>query len=336
MIGFARKNPDVNPNIKRVTVMRQLGGVGDFLMLTPVFLGLKERYGRRCKVILATSWQYYSGALPLLSRNNPNIDEVVRVEPHEFVPFLLRRYRWDFCNVPNDHPPNCVIDTDLIIDLNTICSITESRQMPNVTQHRTDIWCDAANVKPSSTRPILNLDESEREFGRKWADEQLGAGVRIGVVLKAHDINRTWMHAEDLAFQLHHAGYRVGTIDIIKRLHPDIPAITGMDIRRLAGVIENLDAVVTADTGILHLAGTVGTPVLGIFGPTDARMRMREYAGHAIDSRRVVPCAPCWYAHGCLKDEDRTKHLACLQRISPDLVQAELETMLCRFGVTPP
>ena len=42
-------------------------------------------------------------------------------------------------------------------------------------------------------------------------------------------------------------------------------------IRRVASALRFADLVVSNDTGIMHVAGAVGTPVLSLFGPTDPR-----------------------------------------------------------------
>jgi ADP-heptose:LPS heptosyltransferase len=50
--------------------------------------------------------------------------------------------------------------------------------------------------------------------------------------------------------------------------------------------------VVAADTGTLHLACAIRTPVVGLFGPTDPR-RNGPFAAADKTVRRVPPCAPC-------------------------------------------
>jgi heptosyltransferase-1 len=50
--------------------------------------------------------------------------------------------------------------------------------------------------------------------------------------------------------------------------------------------------VVAADTGTLHLACAIGTPVVGLFGPTDP-VRNGPFAPADRTVRRVPPCAPC-------------------------------------------
>lgn len=57
--------------------------------------------------------------------------------------------------------------------------------------------------------------------------------------------------------------------------------------------------VVAADTGPLHLACAVGTPVVALFGPTDPA-RNGPFAPGDLVVRRVPPCAPC-YRRGCLR-----------------------------------
>jgi heptosyltransferase-1 len=57
--------------------------------------------------------------------------------------------------------------------------------------------------------------------------------------------------------------------------------------------------VVAADTGPLHLACAVGTPVVALFGPTDPG-RNGPFAPDDVVVRRTPPCAPC-YSRTCLR-----------------------------------
>lgn len=55
--------------------------------------------------------------------------------------------------------------------------------------------------------------------------------------------------------------------------------------------------VVAADTGPLHLACAVGTPVVALFGPTDPA-RNGPFAAEDVVIRRKPACAPC-YSRSC-------------------------------------
>jgi heptosyltransferase I len=57
--------------------------------------------------------------------------------------------------------------------------------------------------------------------------------------------------------------------------------------------------VVAADTGPLHIACAVGTPVVALFGPTDP-VRNGPFAPSDVVLRRTPACAPC-YSRSCLR-----------------------------------
>lgn len=75
------------------------------------------------------------------------------------------------------------------------------------------------------------------------------------------------------------------------------PAPLTRNVADLAALLEMAPAVVAADSGPLHLAALLGTPVVQILGPTDAV----ENAPYRLTPSRVVrvplPCSPC--RRGC-------------------------------------
>jgi heptosyltransferase I len=65
-----------------------------------------------------------------------------------------------------------------------------------------------------------------------------------------------------------------------------------VDLLTVAAVIEQLDLFVTGDTGPMHLANAVGTPIVAVFGPSDPR----RYAPRGVRDTVVridLPCSPC-------------------------------------------
>jgi len=75
--------------------------------------------------------------------------------------------------------------------------------------------------------------------------------------------------------------------------HVPVTVVGGeWDLLTLAAALSRVDLVVTGDTGPMHLAAAVGTPVVAVFGPSDPR----RY-GPLVSPRRIVrvdlPCAPC-------------------------------------------
>ena len=54
------------------------------------------------------------------------------------------------------------------------------------------------------------------------------------------------------------------------------------DIRVVAGILARCDLLVAGDSPLLHLAAAVGTPAVGLFGPTDGRARGPYGSDHRI------------------------------------------------------
>jgi heptosyltransferase-2 len=89
------------------------------------------------------------------------------------------------------------------------------------------------------------------------------------------------------------------------RLATGAPSLAGRDgPDLLAALLAELDALVSGDTGVGHLAAALGTPVAVLFGPTDPRLTAPR--GPVAVIRRDVPCAPCFYRtcpidHPCMR-----------------------------------
>ncbi len=65
-----------------------------------------------------------------------------------------------------------------------------------------------------------------------------------------------------------------------------------VDLAELAATIAQLDLLVTGDTGPMHLADAVGTPVVAVFGPSDpARWGPRSASARVV--RAGWWCSPC-------------------------------------------
>jgi len=84
-------------------------------------------------------------------------------------------------------------------------------------------------------------------------------------------------------------------VDLVKRQLPTervLDLCGRVDLVTLAAVLAEIDLLVTGDTGPMHLAHAVGTPVVAVFGPSDPA----RYAPRGTRDRLVridLPCSPC-------------------------------------------
>ena len=84
-------------------------------------------------------------------------------------------------------------------------------------------------------------------------------------------------------------------LDVVKSaLPPDrvLDLSGGLDLLTVAAVIQQLDLFVTGDTGPMHIAHAVSTPIVAVFGPSEpARYAPRGVRDSVV--RIDLPCSPC-------------------------------------------
>ena len=96
-----------------------------------------------------------------------------------------------------------------------------------------------------------------------------------------------------------------------------------LSLLETAYIISKGKIIVTNDSGLMHMATAVQTPVLAIFGSTVKELGFFPYRAEArIIENSGLSCRPCSHIgrHYCPK-----KHFKCMEEISPENVYAELE-----------
>ena len=169
------------------------------------------------------------------------------------------------------------------------------------------------SIWPSDGRRWIAFQPGARWMNKRWPVEQFGELARrllarndsLGVVVLGDTGDRP-------------LGEKIG-----RAAGPGCLDLTGQ--LSLPGMVEWLrrcDALVTNDTGPMHVAVALGVPVVALFGPTEPT-RTGPY--RQLDSvlRVDLECAPCLKA-SCRNAES----LACLNRISVDRVLAKLTPIL--------
>jgi heptosyltransferase-1 len=87
----------------------------------------------------------------------------------------------------------------------------------------------------------------------------------------------------------------------------------------LAALYRRMAMVITTDTGPMHIAAAVDTPVVALFGPT-AEWRTGPYGENHHIVAADVACRPC-FKRTC-------SHCSCMQRISVDEVMLRADALL--------
>ena len=102
-------------------------------------------------------------------------------------------------------------------------------------------------------------------------------------------------------------------------------------VDELPSILAHAEVVVAGDTGPLHLAAALGTPVVGIFGPTDPRN-----TGPLGESTRMVRlgigCSPCYDLSGPAECKLPDRSVACMWGLSADRVFESVAAVLAGRG----
>jgi heptosyltransferase-2 len=90
---------------------------------------------------------------------------------------------------------------------------------------------------------------------------------------------------------------------------------------QLGAVLEGCDAFVGNDSGVMHIAAAVGTPVVALFGPSNYRAwGPWDPGGRSVVVSADLPCLPCFYRGHELGTPEGCPNRSCLQLITVEQV----------------
>jgi heptosyltransferase-1 len=178
-----------------------------------------------------------------------------------------------------------------------------------------DATSDLAALMPAEAdRPLAVLHPGARWATKLWPP---ASWARLG----------EWFQAQ--GFHLALTGSRADqelAAAITAQCRAPLINLTGRtSLAQLAAIIRRARLAVTTDTGAMHLAAALGTPVTALFGPT-ASWRTGPFGdGHQV-VRLGLACSPCFTR--------RCPEPRCLTGLTPEMVAAACEKILSNAGIT--
>lgn len=124
-------------------------------------------------------------------------------------------------------------------------------------------------------------------------------------------------------------------VPVARRVLAHVPGVTSLagalSLRESAALIAQASLLVGNDSAPLHLAAALGTPLVGIYGPS-SRSNFTPWAapGRSVVLAGSPPCAPCFHFAGTqpLWKPQGCNHQVCLEDVSPQAVaQAALRLL---------
>ena len=326
-----------------VLVVR-FSAIGDILLTTPLLRAIRTRHpGARIAVLTKAAYA------PLLS-HNPHVSEVLDVAPDEGMLAIARRIR----SVRYTH----MLDLHGSLRSRALRRLapgpwrsydkrTVERTVLITTKHDryrehvpiAERYFEAAKdleVEPDGGPPDFFVSE-EADCRAAQHLGTLGLGGERPLVAiapgAAHETKR-WPieHWIELVRRITATGADVVVLGgpddagaartIVDAAGDNVGGVAGLlGLQETGAVIRRAEVLISGDTGVMHMATGVGTPVVALFGPTVRQFGFFPYRSPAAVVELELPCRPC-SAHGTRRCP--LGHHHCMRRIVPDTVYTAL------------
>jgi lipopolysaccharide heptosyltransferase II len=223
---------------------------------------------------------------------------------------------------------------------------TDRITVPARDTHAVDRYLLVARALGAAAAPpafgLRELASDAGEVERRLAESGLAAGTRwVAVNASARWLTKRWPVERFAVVADRIQSEGLGRIAVIggpedrevahalaRAMRTPLVDLAGaFDLGLLPALLRSAAVLLTNDSGPMHVAAAVGTPVVALFGPTSPARTGPYGAGHAV-LVAGIPCSPC-YSRQCTNEEP----LACLTALTPDAV---LEAVRGRLAAARP
>ncbi|MEZ4413105.1 MAG: lipopolysaccharide heptosyltransferase II [Gemmatimonadales bacterium] len=327
----------------RILLVR-FSSIGDILLTTPLIRALRARHpGARIDALTKARF------VPLLA-DNPHLDAVLAPADGESMPALAARLRaGNYTHRLDLHGSLRSRQLRLLLPgrwrgyrkhrvARGVLVLTHRNFYPSGSPPVPERYFEAAaglDVRPDGGPPEFGLSAAAFAEADAYLAQMDTAPGRPLVALApgAAHMTKRWPveHWQALARALGAEGKRMvvlgGPEDVtaaeeVARVTPAAVSAAGkFGLQGTGALLARASALVSGDTGVMHMATGVGTPVVALFGPTVEAFGFFPYRATATVLQRDLPCRPCSRMGG---PSCPLGHHACLRDIGPDVVATAL------------
>jgi heptosyltransferase-2 len=167
--------------------------------------------------------------------------------------------------------------------------------------------------------PVPQLRVPNDETDRWRQANGLGTGPAVALAPGSVGASKRWSYYPEAARLLADRGLDVWVIggpgekalaqEIVAAGGAKVRDLTGTDLRNGILAMAAASVAISNDSGLMHIAAAIGTPTMGIFGPTSPyHWAPLNGLAATVQTKTVVPCQPCHRPvctmndHRCMRD----------------------------------
>jgi heptosyltransferase-2 len=210
------------------------------------------------------------------------------------------------------------------------------RALPRMIDRKASLALPAGAERPPEW-PAPQLRVSGEDVTRWRQAQGLGTGPAVALAPGAVGSSKRWTAYAEAARMLAERGIDLWVVggpnekamaaEIVATGGARVRDLTGHDLRNGILAMAAATIAISTDSGLLHVAAALGTPTMGIFGPTSPyHWAPLNGLAATIQAKTSIPCRPC-HRPVCTMNDHR-----CMRDIPAAEVVAIAEQVLAEAG----
>lgn len=277
---------------KKVLIKREVGGLGDILVHRMIFEDFKKLLPD-IEITFSCPKEYHDAI-----SDHPFIDKIVDLNTDKFI---------------------CEYNTSYA------CNEYELKAAPFVDKNRSDIWAEHCGVKLTNHNMHITLSQEEIS----WGKEMLNVGQKTVLFMPVSAMSSKNLNDEQISQVVNHLESNGYFVFSLHKKPLKFRTLYDVNLRQWMSIIFNADYIISVDTAVLHCAGGMNKPLVGIFGWSDGKIVGKYYDKMVLVQKHrdeIDWCGPCHCFSSCPKTKTTKK--PCMTEITPKMIIDGFEKLL--------
>jgi len=304
---------------KRAVIVCRFGGIGDVLCTLPMCDEVRRRHPGKLLVFVTAAISrevvILSRAADLVYANNTWVHPLTMPTNVKLFGLVDAIYNPDTTSDVTGNGVACHLIEDLAASCGFTLTARQTKLNPSPRLIKETCIAYGLDYNRTGQRLLIGINPGPNWHVREWE-----ASKWQKLINKIH----SEYDAVIIQFGIN-TGDGSSEYDNLRGVKSLAGRLNGAD---LVALIASCDLVISIDSGPVHVAGSVGTPVIGLFGPVDPASRLPPDSA-ALGLFSDVPCLFCHnrapiihWRDGCPYD------IACMKKLDEETVFEAVKSML--------